>query len=172
MKGYSWFDWTPERVEQFKSLYARDWTHTQIGIELGISRNASIGKAHRLDLPTRVEQKPKQRAGKDTGGGAVTKIKIRLQRKRAHKEVPDIPPDQSTCAVRFLDHKAGLCVWPLWAANTPAAERMVCGAPSTISHDQRGNVRLCSYCQRHRAIAYSNKREPFVRRSRYGVRTA
>ncbi len=46
--------WTDERIEQLKSLWAKGMTASQIADELGgVSRNAVIGKAHRLDLQSR-----------------------------------------------------------------------------------------------------------------------
>ena len=46
--------WTDERIEQLKSLWTNGMTASQIADELGgVSRNAVIGKAHRLGLQAR-----------------------------------------------------------------------------------------------------------------------
>jgi GcrA cell cycle regulator len=46
--------WTDERIEQLKSLWSKGMTASQIADELGgVSRNAVIGKAHRLGLQSR-----------------------------------------------------------------------------------------------------------------------
>jgi GcrA cell cycle regulator len=46
--------WTDERIEKLKSLWSQGMTASQIAEELGgVSRNAVIGKAHRLDLQSR-----------------------------------------------------------------------------------------------------------------------
>ncbi len=46
--------WTDERIERLKDLWTRGMTASQIADELGgVSRNAVIGKAHRLRLPAR-----------------------------------------------------------------------------------------------------------------------
>ncbi len=46
--------WTEERIETLKKMWDSGLTATQIAEELGgISRNAVIGKAHRLGLPAR-----------------------------------------------------------------------------------------------------------------------
>jgi GcrA cell cycle regulator len=46
--------WTEERIEKLKSLWTQGMTASQIAEELGgVSRNAVIGKAHRLDLQSR-----------------------------------------------------------------------------------------------------------------------
>ncbi len=46
--------WTDERIETLKKMWDSGLTATQIAEELGgVSRNAVIGKAHRLGLPAR-----------------------------------------------------------------------------------------------------------------------
>ncbi|MBB6123945.1 GcrA family cell cycle regulator [Sphingobium subterraneum] len=46
--------WTDERIEQLKGMWEKGMTASQIADELGgVSRNAVIGKAHRLGLQSR-----------------------------------------------------------------------------------------------------------------------
>ena len=46
--------WTDERIERLKKMWADGATASQIADELGgVSRNAVIGKAHRLGLQSR-----------------------------------------------------------------------------------------------------------------------
>ncbi len=46
--------WTDERIERLKAMWEKGMTASQIAEELGgVSRNAVIGKAHRLDLQSR-----------------------------------------------------------------------------------------------------------------------
>lgn len=46
--------WTDERINQLKTMWEKGMTASQIAEELGgVSRNAVIGKAHRLDLQSR-----------------------------------------------------------------------------------------------------------------------
>ncbi|MCY6382549.1 GcrA family cell cycle regulator [Hoeflea prorocentri] len=48
--------WTDERVERLKKLWADGLSASQIAAELGgVSRNAVIGKVHRLHLPGRAK---------------------------------------------------------------------------------------------------------------------
>ncbi|MDO9416351.1 GcrA family cell cycle regulator [Pararhizobium sp.] len=60
-------NWTDERVERLKKLWAEGLSASQIAAQLGgVSRNAVIGKVHRLNLPGRAK------AG---GTAAATRIK-------------------------------------------------------------------------------------------------
>ncbi len=46
--------WTDERIERLRELWTKGMTASQIAEDLGgVSRNAVIGKAHRLDLQSR-----------------------------------------------------------------------------------------------------------------------
>ena len=46
--------WTEERIERLKAMWTKGATASQIAEELGgVSRNAVIGKAHRLGLESR-----------------------------------------------------------------------------------------------------------------------
>lgn len=57
--------WTEERIEQLKAMWEKGMTASQIAEELrGVSRNAVIGKAHRLGLQARPSPvKPGEAAG-------------------------------------------------------------------------------------------------------------
>lgn len=58
--------WTDERIDQLKGMWERGLTASQIADELGgVSRNAVIGKAHRLGLqsrpsPVKANESPKK----------------------------------------------------------------------------------------------------------------
>jgi len=52
--------WTEEKVEKLKNLWGKGNTASQIAeIIGGISRNAVIGKAHRLNLSAKIIKRPK-----------------------------------------------------------------------------------------------------------------
>jgi len=55
-------NWTEERVEQLKRLWAEGFSASQIAAQLGgVTRNAVIGKAHRLKLAGRTKTQPRPR---------------------------------------------------------------------------------------------------------------
>ncbi|QCE32664.1 GcrA cell cycle regulator [Acetobacteraceae bacterium] len=46
-------EWTDEVIERLKTLWAEGHSTAEIGRRLGTTKNAVVGKAHRLKLPTR-----------------------------------------------------------------------------------------------------------------------
>ncbi|MBR0684251.1 GcrA cell cycle regulator, partial [Roseomonas eburnea] len=46
-------DWTTEAIERLKALWAEGHSTAEIGRRMGISKNAVVGKAHRLNLSAR-----------------------------------------------------------------------------------------------------------------------
>ena len=50
--------WTPEKVEKLKNLWGKGSTASEIAQILGgVTRNAVIGKAHRLNLSGKIQTK-------------------------------------------------------------------------------------------------------------------
>lgn len=45
--------WTDERIDQLRKLWDQGLSASAIGKQLGVSKNAVVGKAHRLKLPAR-----------------------------------------------------------------------------------------------------------------------
>jgi len=70
-------NWTDERVELLKKLWSEGLSASQIAAQLGgVSRNAVIGKVHRLKLSSRGRASPAPRSQKKMahgGGGGTTK---------------------------------------------------------------------------------------------------
>jgi GcrA cell cycle regulator len=46
--------WTPERIAQLKQLWEEGVTTAEIGRRIGVTKNAVIGKVHRIGLVPRV----------------------------------------------------------------------------------------------------------------------
>src|SRR5215472_10744294 len=51
--GSSEFEWSDDRIRQLRRLWSEGHSTAEIGRRMGISKNAVVGKAHRLDLPAR-----------------------------------------------------------------------------------------------------------------------
>lgn len=56
--------WTPERIDELKRLWDSGHSASEIGKKLGVSKNAVVGKAHRLQLSARPS--PIKRGGAST----------------------------------------------------------------------------------------------------------
>ena len=46
-------DWSAEAIDRLRALWAEGHSTAEIGRRMGISKNAVVGKAHRLNLPAR-----------------------------------------------------------------------------------------------------------------------
>lgn len=99
--------WTDERIERLKDLWTKGMTASQIADELGgVSRNAVIGKAHRLGLQSRPSPvKPNEPAPK-------AKAKAEAAPVAAEIETPTAPPaeepEEPPFALGDEDHEAEL----------------------------------------------------------------
>lgn len=130
--------WTEEKVNKLKELWGKGQTASQIAeIIGGISRNAVIGKAHRLGLSGRM-------AAKSSNNGVSIIRKKRLNLAKSQKVI-DISPviDEPMNPTSFQDIKDGLCRWPL--GEPEKSDFMFCGR-----NTKEGFV----YCQAHHKQAY------------------
>ena len=130
--------WTYERVEKLRKLWDEGHTASRIAAELGeVTRNAVIGKAHRLGLSGRMASK------KSSGGiSIIRKKKINLYK---NQKIVDISPtiDEPMNPTMFSDIKDGLCRWPL--GEPDEIDFKFCG---------RGTKEGIVYCQAHYKQAY------------------
>ena len=58
-------EWSEETIVHLRGLWADGHSTAEIGRRLGVSKNAVVGKAHRLDLPARPS--PIRRDGPSSG---------------------------------------------------------------------------------------------------------
>ena len=129
--------WTHERIEQLKKLWEAGYTASNIAAELGgITRNAVIGKAHRLGLSGRMKSKSKV-----SSVSIVRKRKMPVNKNSKIIELTtSVEPMNPTS---FADIKDGLCRWPL-------------GEPEDLDFKFCG--RKCAegmiYCTEHHSLAY------------------
>jgi GcrA cell cycle regulator len=94
--------WTDDRVELLKKLWKDGLSGTQIAVELGgVSRNAVIGKVHRLGLSGR-------KSGGRIGFGIRAGITPRIRRPRSEVmvKVPKEPPPQYQRPMEEIDEEA------------------------------------------------------------------
>jgi GcrA cell cycle regulator len=156
--------WTDERIETLAKLWLGGLSASRIAAELGagISRNAVIGKVHRLGLAgrakaatpatpatPRVRTKPAaQRQATPRSSAPAVRGNTALQvaeemvvhvapRPMEHVIVPLCEP------VSLVDLREAMCRWPIGDPQQP--DFRFCGAKSPTG---------ASYCEGHRRMAY------------------
>ena len=73
--------WTDEKVNKLKELWGKGNTASQIAEILGgVSRNAVIGKAHRLNLSSKIKTRPSFQNQKVLNKNDQTEIKLKGRR--------------------------------------------------------------------------------------------
>lgn len=144
--------WNDERIELLKKLWDQGLSASQIASELGegVTRNAVIGKAHRLGLkprpsPVKSEAKPAAKAA--DAGQAASADAPKPKRKRPKK-----PAAQK---VTLLDLTERMCKWPIGHPGEP--DFRFCGKPSMPG---------LPYCAEHCAEAYQAQQPRRDRRAR------
>jgi GcrA cell cycle regulator len=154
--------WTDERVELLAKLWAEGLSASQIAAQLGgVSRNAVIGKVHRLGLSGRnkVAAPAPQRARKPARPAGLPSNPSTFQGNPAMTPRPAAQPETPPAArhdpaaeelaipmserVTIMELRESMCRWPLGDPTTP--EFRFCG--------QRAITGL-PYCAHHAQIAY------------------
>ena len=121
--------WTDERVALLKQLWGEGKTAAEIAKELGegVTRNAVIGKAHRLKLSNRVS--PIQQNDN-----------VKQEEPQKKPEVIKVKPKGG---VKLADLKERMCRWPV--GDPKEADFHFCGCQVTTG---------LPYCAEHAKIAY------------------
>lgn len=131
--------WTDDRVAVLKKLWGEGKTAAEIAKELGgVTRNAVIGKAHRLKLSNRVspiQQNKKVAAPKPQNQNTQTPV----QPRKRIKEVIDDDRER----IPLTDLNAGECRWPM--GDPREANFGFCGCKALPS---------LPYCLEHSQVAY------------------
>ena len=149
--------WTDERVELLKKLWSEGLSASQIAAELGgITRNAVIGKVHRLGLSGRAKTPstprprkvrpatPTVRAPRPAmrGNTALAALPVYETIEEPEPEViEDVIPLGQRCSIMQLTEAT--CRWPI--GDPGSAEFYFCGGRSVTGQP---------YCGYHGRIAY------------------
>jgi GcrA cell cycle regulator len=141
--------WTDDRVEKLRELWDKGLSASQIAKELaeGVTRNAVIGKAHRMGLasrPSPVKSDPAKRAA-----AAAAKKKAAAPKKSSATKVAP-----TTGKVSILDLTESMCKWPI--GHPGEANFHFCGKPSQPTFP---------YCANHCVEAYQVQQPRKTRRN-------
>jgi GcrA cell cycle regulator len=137
--------WTEERIGVLKSRFARGLSAREIAREIGVSRNAVIGKISRLKLNTA--------NGGCSAGSSAPKLQrrptqnkiLRALRAEVHPGGEEIPVhDGQRCSLLELTEQH--CRWPI-------------GSATDVHFWFCGNKRVegLPYCPGHARMAYQSK---------------
>jgi GcrA cell cycle regulator len=144
--------WNPERVEQLRNFVGAGLTCSQIAAEIGVTRNAVIGKIHRLGLgPGRPAAAPGRACPPRTGRPRPSSQRQMLRLICAdapHVTDPAGPAaDDSAQRCSLLELAQGQCRWPVGdrAGGSGATHFVFCG---------NAVIGGFSYCAGHARMAY------------------
>ena len=143
--------WTPEKVDRLKQEWEAGTSARVIADMLGTTRNAVIGKAHRLELPVhadgvlRSDAQPKR-------AKTTPRSKTRIRKKSArppNAPIPAAPPSRALTdplRIPFVDLESFHCRYPV----SDRAPHFFCG------HARR---RKSAFCAFHHTFCYEKPRQ-------------
>ena len=139
--------WTEEKVTKLKELWGKGNTASEIAkIIGGISRNAVIGKAHRLNLSAKIKTRTAASNQHFENSLDEKSIKTKRNRKSKFKSLiieKDFEPENPK-QLEELDES--LCKWPI--GHPDEKSFYFCG---------RNSLKDFSYCKLHLLYAYQPK---------------
>jgi GcrA cell cycle regulator len=105
--------WNPEKVEKLRELWSKGHTASQISEMLGdTTRNAVIGKAHRLNLEARAPSKSSSSPGK-TVNKFVKKTSQQISRKSKFQSILLDKNFEAEKPTKLEDLMDTTCKWPI-----------------------------------------------------------
>jgi GcrA cell cycle regulator len=141
--------WSEERVALLRKLWAEGLSASQIAKQLGgVTRNAVIGKVHRLGLagratPSRPAKRPVRTARPRVIGPSAPRL--RMPSSEPRPIIPDLEPVrlEDGRAATVLTLNESMCKYPIGDPTDP--DFAFCG---------RGAAGNAPYCQDHSRLAY------------------
>jgi len=126
--------WTEAQIADLKRLWIAGQSTSQIGTVLGVSKNAVIGKAHRLKLPARASPIRRSSEPKEPKRAPLPKQVRKIQHRLIFQPGP-------------LRNGAQSCLWPI-------------GDPGEVDFHFCGGTTVPGrpYCPEHCARAYLPRR--------------
>lgn len=156
----TWNFWTPERIEILKTMWSEGQSAASCADAIGCSRNAAIGKVHRLGLEKRktlVSRPPNNHWRKTPlrigARATLPRALIGPEQQRpslSHGATPVLPIIPEEERVPFLDTKPGQCRFIL------DDEKRCCGRPTVPER---------SWCLDHYHVVFKRRAPVYVSKS-------
>ncbi|WP_395682256.1 GcrA family cell cycle regulator [Inquilinus sp.] len=137
--------WTEERVAQLRQLWGNGKSASEIAEILGgVSRNAVIGKAHRLELSGRPSPIKRKEDEEEEEVAVATPVAAEAQPAAAVEKVAAKPvPERKSGGATILNLTERMCKWPI--GDPRDKDFHFCGKASHANFP---------YCIEHAQIAY------------------
>ena len=139
--------WTPEKVEKLKELWGKGQTASQIAeIIGGLSRNAIIGKAHRLNLSAKIRARSSTNNQNYYNPNSESENSQKRVKKSKFKSLiieKDFEPENPR---QLEDLTEEVCKWPIGHPDEDSF--YFCG---------RNSLKEFSYCKLHILYAFQPK---------------
>ncbi len=156
-------EWNDDTIERLRALWAEGHSTAEIGRRMGVSKNAVVGKAHRLNLSSRPspirrdgEKSPRRRQPRRAQGSTLPALAAAMapmpvaEPPRMPDRVPAERPQPNLRAVPAPRPGARVtpCCWPIGEPGTRSFHfcdvNAIAGKP---------------YCDTHSALAYVKVRD-------------
>ena len=145
-------DWTSDTIARLRALWDEGHATAEIGRRMGISKNAVVGKAHRLDLPGRESPirrglagpaAPRQPRPSRAARPTLPALPSVVARPAPAPALPSPPPER-----RRYGPPGQPCCWPLGEPGTPG-----------FRFCEGGSEQGRPYCPEHSSLAYVPRTE-------------
>jgi GcrA cell cycle regulator len=152
--------WDDNRIEQLKKLWSEGLSASQIAAELGgVTRNAVIGKVHRLGLSGRAKAKPvaaarPRKVVKTAARTSTVSFRGNLAVVEMVDAEPVVEPVRENVVipmsrrVSIMELREGVCRWPL--GDPLHSDFAYCGADCSAAK---------TYCEAHSRVAFQPQGE-------------
>lgn len=151
-------EWTEETIARLRALWDEGHSTAEIGRRLGVTKNAVVGKAHRLNLPARPSPiRRTQGAPRPQRSGVVRRVigptlpvlpAMQAAVRATEPLAPQTPFRVVTPSPRPTHARLSACCWPLGEPGTPSFR--FCGDNALSGKP---------YCGEHANIAYVKVRD-------------
>ena len=159
-------DWNDETILRLRALWDAGHSTAEIGRRMGVTKNAVVGKAHRLDLPARPSpirrvpgeahvprrEQTRRAVGPTLPAAPAVTAAVAVKAAVAQEPVgrPVVRPQTQLRAVAppRPSSRVSTCCWPIGDPGTPSFRFCDAGALSNKP-----------YCAEHAALAYVKVRD-------------